>query len=990
MVQLYNCHPFASQQIVQMKHEPDIFCCGGDALFVVCAGGCNIDVFALVEEGSEFLCSFATVSRVQYLTYSEIGDYLVTIEEKNKVTSLYAYINWRCQALGKSRVSVRMVGHVIGGTMKGTPKDQMEIVEMPLAQPPQCMACCPITGDLLVGYNSNLVIFSLKQHIVDHQASILDFERFLILHLNVSPRQVAFCAGYVAIITDLEAAVIKLESAEKNTCEPPIIFSAKKVQDKGMDSQVTQVAMSQEEQDGFVIFRQPVELLGTDASTSGLLITLESTGLENEQSSCLQVCHILYRQFAPDYSQISSAEETSLHSLQLVPMYYTGNLVSDGQPKRNERKLLSLFCFFSLPHFGYLYNIKSTIELISTYQYPDKSQQVVLSPQFLHVITRNSLQCFTVRCSAVAARDEDPYVDTTLKACPPVTMGVCALRIQLFIGLQALCHFKNHIILLTKADGREGGRGLRRKSSKMAAGKQESEPGWNLYIVNTVPTIQLYNEMVEYCKKYETANPQSYRHLLSEAHMMVRAALMDCSLKESPEKEELMVAFRESCAKLGDTYCRADEKHFHLALPYYRMSSLTMADIVKRGMHVEKSGMFGNGFMFCLRHLLQEEITEVLSEETAANVLYIFSVADPHQLPHVVCSPCLKDACPGIVMDYLQKLEDNSPSIVLTLTKAAMALKMKNLQLYGKEMERHAEMMMVWGFIEEPRLLLHRTDACIIPTEMALSLKENQSGLMVASVVALHENSKLKLDEADHFFSILCKESEDECPQILVDFWEALLVACPQEVVIQELLFKLAFLYIQRIIENHKPKTKSLKTPEDLINSCTHYGLIFPWVNAVTSSGSDDVCHEEVLKLQSLLCGPTLKVTSIVPFLEHLPEDGCAGLSIHVLCDTRLGEYEKSIDKLLDRCPEAVIPYANHELQQEQALWWKKLLPELCRRTSEATDESGVLVSSLKETLSVLAMKLEPLDLLNLFPEDGIAAFFLPHLLECSRKKLLT
>lgn len=31
-------------------------------------------------------------------------------------------------------------------------------------------------------------------------------------------------------------------------------------------------------------------------------------------------------------------------------------------------------------------------------------------------------------------------------------MDVCALRIQLFIGLKAICHFKNHLILLTKAD----------------------------------------------------------------------------------------------------------------------------------------------------------------------------------------------------------------------------------------------------------------------------------------------------------------------------------------------------------------------------------------------------------------------------------------------------------------------------------------------------------------------------------------------------------
>lgn len=54
----------------------------------------------------------------------------------------------------------------------------------------------------------------------------------------------------------------------------------------------------------------------------------------------------------------------------------------------NKKELLSLFCFFSLPHVGYLYSVGKLVELISTYQYSEKSEQAVLTPQFLHVITR--------------------------------------------------------------------------------------------------------------------------------------------------------------------------------------------------------------------------------------------------------------------------------------------------------------------------------------------------------------------------------------------------------------------------------------------------------------------------------------------------------------------------------------------------------------------------------------------------------------------------
>lgn len=125
--------------------------------------------------------------------------------------------------------------------------------------------------------------------------------------------------------------------------------------------------------------------------------------------------------------------------------------------------------------------------------------------------------------------------------------------------------------------------------------------------------------------------------------------------------------------------------------------------------------------------------------------------------------------------------------------------------------------------------------------------------------------------------------------------------------------------------------------------------------------------------------------------MEPLTEADRVGLTVRVLCNTRLGKYEEAIDLLLRRCPDAAVFYAQHELKGDsQALWWNKLLPELCKRTRLTGNNCPVLVSSLKETLSVVAMELELRDFLSLLPEDGTAAFFLPHLLHCSQRKLLT
>ncbi|XP_074887252.1 BLOC-2 complex member HPS3 isoform X2 [Buteo buteo] len=917
-------------------------------------------------------------------------------------------MNWRCMSAGSSRVCVRMVGHKMEESYSETLKEQMSIVEMPLSDPPLCISCCPVNGDLLVGCKNKLVMFCLKYLVINQNLTVLDFERSLILHIdNLIPAEVAFCARHIAITTELDVLILKLEVVQQSadrteqcahrvsTLEKPVDGGVKK--DEGPSTHTLQLEL-----DEFIVCQKPVELLGEESKLCEIPITLESTELLTEDTKRFQVRYLLFRRFTPDQSPFGFCEETKLHSVQLLPVYQTGGSVTAHEETENKKELLSLFCFFSLPHVGYLYSVGKLVELISTYQYSEKSEQAVLTPQFLHVITSENLQCFTVRCSAAAARDEDPYIDTTVKACPPVALDVCTLRMQLFIGPRAICHFRNHIILLTKADMEditERRKPTRRMLSRKADSiksrtNSESEPGWNLYIINTVSTVQLYREMVDYSRTYENVKTESCIHLLSEAHLLVRAAIMDPCFLTSDEKEELLRAFRESCAFLGDCYSRFDTKDYHLALPYYRMSGLSMTEVLKRLVSEgDEMQTYEKGFVFYLTHSLNEDLNEELSKESANKVLQIFYLADPVQLPHILCSPCMRNVCPVTAVKYLQKVEKIMPSVVLTLTKAFMALKMGDLTMYELEMDSYKETILACGFIGQPKLLRQRKEGMVLPTEFAVHLKEMQPGLLVAATVALHENSKIELEEADTFFKLLCSNSGNAIPQLLVDFWEALLVVCSQEEILQELLLRVTSQYVWRISKQQLPETKPLKTTEDLINSCNHFGLIFPWVTSIMSVGSpsDKDYGDDISKLQSLLCSQSIDIASALPVLEPLTEAGNVGLTIHVLCNTRLGKYEEAIDQLLKRCPDAAVLYAQHELKDDnRVVWWNKLLPELCKRTRLTGNDCPGLISSLKEALSVVAMELELKDFLSLLPEDGTAAFFLPHLLHCSQRKLLT
>lgn len=79
-------------------------------------------------------------------------------------------------------------------------------------------SCVTLAGDLLVGCAKSLVVFSLKRQTLSEQLSVLDFERVLILHIQGwSPSQVAFCAGYVALQTELEVLVVKLTPRQKSS-----------------------------------------------------------------------------------------------------------------------------------------------------------------------------------------------------------------------------------------------------------------------------------------------------------------------------------------------------------------------------------------------------------------------------------------------------------------------------------------------------------------------------------------------------------------------------------------------------------------------------------------------------------------------------------------------------------------------------------------------------------------------------------------------------
>lgn len=60
---------------------------------------------------------------------------------------------------------------------------------------------------------------------------------------------------------------------------------------------------------------------------------------------------------------------------------------------------------------------------------------------------------------------------------------------------------------------------------------------------------------------------------------------------------------------------RFDTKDYHLALPYYRMSGLSMTEVLeRRASESDEIQAYERGFIFYLTHSLNEELNEELSK----------------------------------------------------------------------------------------------------------------------------------------------------------------------------------------------------------------------------------------------------------------------------------------------------------------------------------------------------------------------------------------
>ena len=158
----------------------------------------------------------------------------------------------------------------------------------------------------------------------------------------------------------------------------------------------------------------------------------------------------------------------------------------------------------------------------------------------------------------------------------------------LYVGVKDLVASTSHLVLLSCA----------------AESRDNTNEKWTLYNLTLPTSLALYKNMIELANMSRSLNPHGYLELISEAHIILRAACHQltwtmATTKDSNSNGETNALllkdtkefYQASCQLLGNYYAlHAETKtETQLALPYFRMSGKPILYLLKSLMNLWKT-----------------------------------------------------------------------------------------------------------------------------------------------------------------------------------------------------------------------------------------------------------------------------------------------------------------------------------------------------------------------------------------------------------------
>lgn len=655
MVRVISVHHFSKQHI-QTIEQPTASCVAPpDRLLLALSSHC-VEVRDL-SNGAELVFTFPTVDEVEQLEHCMNGNYVVTLEMKsNRQNRLSRYVrvyaNWdSVGAIQQSKMTssgvslglsecgmvqpmrARIAGRVTP-TMSQSEVGSLEMIELPVKRRPDGIACCQVSGNVLVRSGKSLLVyrFQVKTHEVS-KLRFVDFEELsLVLELSFVPVEVAICENYVACRSAACVHLFSVAIAEK---EPK--------RDRRPETPT----------DGPIDYGK---LIGNDDKRDAITVNLPSIVKENSaiHKHCPYTCCdgemvVNIKSTSPIDNWTQSYEINNLLQLRLKPMLIEGAhrqiaeefkclvvkpLYVPGGARRKRgllqsehvANLRSVVCFLATQQEGYLYMFDSGggtggDSCVTVYPFTAPVYKLVLEDYMLHALTETGLESYTIRIGHRLARNVHKINNIHL-ACPSAADPVCLVGLRPFLGVEQLLLAENYIILFANSDG----------SPTHSSSSTSSCSSWTLYNLELPNPLTLFNDFASLAEVHQFTSPQTYCHLISEAHVILRTSLMLTKWGYSRENAVNLIhatrpddtlgeaAYRKTNTLLGDYYALCeDEPSYTLSLPYYKMSRISPLDVLKRvqTLQADAGSESMAGLLFYLKTVLLQ-----IKTWTEADVLF--------------------------------------------------------------------------------------------------------------------------------------------------------------------------------------------------------------------------------------------------------------------------------------------------------------------------------------------------------------------------------
>ncbi|XP_011143824.2 uncharacterized protein LOC105185768 [Harpegnathos saltator] len=702
--------------------------------------------------------------------------------------------------------------------------------------------------------------------------------------------------------------------------------------------------------------------------------------------------------------------------LVLKPLYLKKECNTAGMKKSilrsgKYRYLQGVSCFVCTMQEGYLYHFpaasNSSLDAtcLTTYPFTAPVYHIALEHTVLHALTEAGLESYTLRLSHHIAKLTSS-ADSTRTICPSLSEPVCLIGLRPFLGIQKLLHTKSYIILLAKADS-----------------------SWTMYSLNLPSLENVYFDILNAARNHRSSSPSTYRHLLGEAHALIRLA-KDISYNDNNEEFDdvthkidlkLKNLYNQSCALLADYYIRSEaESDWDLCIPYYKMSGLKPSEVLSRKCSQDAPGL--------LTFLTDALLTMKSGSEADAlfqgyNIMEIISKLEKDDLLKLIFgSPVLREYATEKLINVLLTHEiDDIVQLALAILyiqadkqkQAEQALQpvsarcIKQIVLERWEllfdvtaMKKRSPMIPTFSDFAGTLMLIKNT----IFAEILIQIIEDEGTLSLHQIIQVfleylpsrvgrdghNAAATLQAFLEKYLHNYFSSKSMTECAivnknQVRADF--ALVEAF--KLLVRSYLGKLTQTKVYNTESKEDPKSDNEyfmfgKYRPSYLNKMPPYAKDYQKIlnmndfkdlaNFNNTPDSEKVMPKELFKLQSVLSCEFLPIEclhEVKQFLETQSIDG--DLSLKTLC---IQNTEEVTAILMDNCSQAVLQYAKDKYTKDTE--WKYLI-ELTRdkiAMSTAQQELQWLYTQImKEILNYLPHTLPMKSLHRILPRDDMAAF---------------